>query len=182
MSSIVPPSGPTARWRSFVREGEWRATKGELNCVSPFPAAIDFSRRGARNRRRHEPPLHDELGAHLLRALLWRGADGDSSRRVQGGGLAVPRFHEAGGGLGRCRDEPTWADCRLLSSPWDAAAPKGKKKNPTPVALDFIWGGEEPACSAGFRGCATIEPSKWTDAVFWHLTLLMKHISPIITS
>lgn len=140
MSSIVPLPGPTAHWRSLserVNEERQRVSR----TVFAISCRIDFPGRGARNRRHQEPPLHDELGAHLLQALLWRGADGDSSRHVQGGGLAVPRFHWR-----VTRTPPRRANVGRLPvafSPWDAAAwrkKQNKKTKTTPVALDFIWG------------------------------------------
>lgn len=103
MSSVVPLPGLTSHERSLSEWASWERQRVSW-AVFPIISHIDFPRRGARNRCHQEPPLHDELGAHLLQALLWGGADGDSSRRLQGGGLAVPRFHSR-----TTRTLPRWA-------------------------------------------------------------------------
>lgn len=152
----MPLPGPTSHESSLSERVSWER-QGVSWAVFPIISHIDFPRWGARNRRHQEPPLHDELGAHLLQALLWGGADGDSSRRLQGGGLAVPRFDSRA-----TRTLPRWAIAGrppVAFSPWDAAAWR-KIKHSSSVRYCLGAGGVRAFCRL------LKEPSKWTDAVF----------------
>lgn len=160
MSSIVPPSGPTAHWRSLSERVNEERQRVSWTVFPHFLPHRFFQTRGTKS----PPPraattwwtrCSPSSGAALKRSRRWLL---QTRPRRRTSSAEIPLAGDSDAATMSQRGQT--AGCFCLP---EMLQPEGKKT--TPVALDFIWG-------RGVRvfwrvpGCATIEPSKWTDAVF----------------